>query len=188
MDASHFVMGGDFLGYIYGKARRFFMTFSGRTYYNVLSALNIVSKKMTTITNNSYIFAPQICESLKKISSEYVGKAIYIILDNARYQKCKIVQKLADELSITLVYIPPYSPNLNVIERFWKYVKSDLRVKYFNNFQEFCDHIDSIVECRDENAKKSLDKLITDKVQLFDDLIPINESTYVSKELEKMAA
>jgi transposase len=49
-------------------------------------------------------------------SPEYVGKPVYIVLDNARYQKCKIVQAVADELKITLVYIPPYSPNLNLIE------------------------------------------------------------------------
>jgi hypothetical protein len=50
LDASHFVMGCDFLGYIYCKVRRFIKTASGRQRYNVLGALNFVSKKMTVVT------------------------------------------------------------------------------------------------------------------------------------------
>ncbi|MDR3165030.1 MAG: IS630 family transposase, partial [Synergistaceae bacterium] len=57
LDASHFVMGCDFLGYIYGKTRRFIKTFSGRKRYNVLGALNFVTKKVTTVANDTYITA-----------------------------------------------------------------------------------------------------------------------------------
>ena len=53
MDASHFVLGNDFLGAIYGKVRRFVKTFSGRQRYNVLGAINIVTKKVTAIKNSS---------------------------------------------------------------------------------------------------------------------------------------
>jgi len=56
VDSSHFVMGCDFLGYIYGTARRFIKTFSGRQRYNVLGALNFITKKITTITNDAYHF------------------------------------------------------------------------------------------------------------------------------------
>ncbi len=48
---------------------------------------------------------------------------IVLILDNARYQKCQIVWLLACELNIELLYLPSYSPNLNLIERLWKFVK-----------------------------------------------------------------
>jgi transposase len=41
---------------------------------------------------------------------------ITLVLDNARYQKCKIVEELALSLSIELLYLPSYSPNLNLIE------------------------------------------------------------------------
>ncbi|MDR1110468.1 MAG: IS630 family transposase, partial [Deltaproteobacteria bacterium] len=60
VDASHFVMGCDFLGYIYGKARRFMKTCSGRKRYNVLGALDVVSKKVTTVTNDAYITATEV--------------------------------------------------------------------------------------------------------------------------------
>ena len=115
VDASHFVMGCDFLGYVYGKVRHFVRTCSGRKRYNVLGALNHVTKKLTTVTNDTYITSTQVCELLKKVAEEYVGKTIHIVLDNASYQKCQIVFDKAQELGINLVFIPPYSPNLGSV-------------------------------------------------------------------------
>jgi transposase len=180
MDASHFVMGCDFLGYIYGKTRRFIKTFSGRKRYNVLGALNFVTKKVTTVTNDAYITAVEICEMLRKVASEYAGKSVHIVLDNARYQKCEVVTTLAKELGIVLHYIPPYSPNLNLIERLWKHVKSRLRSKYYDRFDDFKDTIDSIIEDTGNGSKRLIDKLIGESVQIFDTLIPINENSFVS--------
>ncbi len=48
---------------------------------------------------------------------------IVLILDNARYQKCQLVWTMAHDLHIDLLYLPPYSPNLTLIERLWKFVK-----------------------------------------------------------------
>jgi transposase len=170
VDASHFIMGCDYLGYIYGKVRRFVRTYSGRSRYNVLAALDFVSKKMITVTNDAYITATEICELIRKVSLEYVGKPIFLVLDNARYQKCKIVMELAAELKVTLVYIPPYSPNLNLIERLWKHVKGRLRIKCYDDFSEFKTKIDSIVDATDKADKTIVDKLIGEKVQLFDNI------------------
>ena len=167
VDASHFVMGCDYLGYIYGKARRFVRTYSGRSRYNVLGALNFVSKKMTTVTNDAYITSTEICELIKKVSLEYTGKPVFLLLDNARYQKCKAVQEFAAKLKVKLVYIPPYSPNLNLIERLWKHTKGRLRIKYYNNFDEFKEKINSIIENTGIGDKEIIDKLIGEKVQLF---------------------
>ena len=146
-DASHFVMGCDFLGYIYGSTRRFIKTFSGRKRYNVLGALDYISKKVVTITNDSYITATEVCLLLHKIAELYSGKELHLVLDNARYQKCRAVQDLAEELNIVLDYLPPYSPNLNLIERLWKYVKGELRSKYYDDFTAFRDKIDNIIDC-----------------------------------------
>ena len=51
-----------------------------------------------------------------------------IVLDNARYQRCALVQSLAQSLGIELLFLPAYSPNLNLIERFWKFVKKHVSV------------------------------------------------------------
>jgi len=172
LDASHFVMGGDFLGYIYGKVRRFVKTYSGRSRYNVLGALNFVTKNMTVVANDGYITALEVCEILRKIAMEYTGTPIYLILDNARYQKCKVVTDLALELGIHLTYIPPYSPNLNLIERLWKHVKSKLRTRYYDQFDEFQLTINSIISNTDKTDKSLIDRLIGERVQFFD--VPVS--------------
>ena len=178
MDASHFVMGCDFLGYIYGKVRRWIKTYSGRKRYNVLAALNFISKKITTVANHTYITSTEICDLLRKVALEYAGKPIYIILDNASYQKALIVQELAEKLGIFLVYIPSYSPNLNLIERFWKFAKNKLRTKYYDDFVLFQETIDSIVNSADKENKHAIDKLIGDKVQLFDDFTSVSKLSF----------
>ncbi|BAG02319.1 transposase [Microcystis aeruginosa NIES-843] len=93
---------------------------------------------------------------------------ITLVLDNARYQKCKIVEELALSLSIELLYLPSYSPNLNLIERLWKFVKKKcLYGKYYENFSDFSS---AIYECLNDahlKHKKELDSLLTLRFQKF---------------------
>jgi transposase len=72
------------------------------------------------VTNDTYITASQVCELLEKIAALGLIIPITLVLDNARYQKCKVVEELALSLSIALLYLPSYSPNLNLIERRWR--------------------------------------------------------------------
>ena len=161
-------------------ARRFIKTGSGRKRYNVLGALNFVSKKVTSVTNDTYITFSEVCELLCNIALEYAGKPIRLVLDNASYQKCYIVQDTAVLLGIELIFIPPYSPNLNLIERLWKWTKSELRTIYYDNFTIFRQKIDAIVGSTDKNSKYIIDTLISDKVQLFDDLSTIVDNPVAS--------
>ena len=46
-----------------------------------------------------------------------------VILDNARDQRCALVQSVAQTVGMELLYLPTYAPNLNLLERFWKFVK-----------------------------------------------------------------
>lgn len=179
MDASHFVMGNDFLGSIYGKVRRFVKSFSGRKRYNVLGAIDYVTKKVSTVTNITYITATEICVMLKKMAAEYSGKEIHIALDNARYQKCQIVTEMAKTLGIDLVYIPPYSPNLNLIERLWKLVKGELRCRYYDDFKLFSATIDGIIDGTESRYKQRIENLIGEKVQLYDDLMKVCDNTFI---------
>ena len=178
-------MGCDFLGYVYGKTRRFIKTFSGRKRYNVLGALDFVTKKVTIVANDTYITATGVCEMLRKVAEEYVGKSVHIVLDNARYQKCEIVITLALELGITLHYIPPYSPNLNLIERLWKHVKSRLRSKYYDKFDDFKETINSIIDDTDKGSRMLIDNLIGESVQIFDMLVPINGNSFAAEHVIK---
>lgn len=181
LDAAHFVMGCDFLGYIYGRKRRFIKTWSGRKRYNVLGAMDFMTTKVHTVTNNIYITADEVCEMFRKLRAAYADKEIHLVLDNARYQKCMAVQESASILNIHLEYIPAYSPNLNLIERLWKFVKGELRTKYYDNFGIFCEKIDSIIHSTTRANKAKVKKLIGEKIQLFDNLSPITDSTYSFK-------
>lgn len=179
LDASHFVMGGDFLGSLYGKTRRFVKSCSGRMRYNVLGVIDFATKEVFTVTNTSYITATQVCELLQKISEVYKNKTVSIILDNARYQKCKVVQELADRLSLSLVYLPPYSPNLNLIERLWKFVKGELRKQYYDDFTQFQQKIDTILDSICKSNKEKISQLIGKEMQLFDNLKELCPNTFV---------
>lgn len=83
---------------------------------------------------------------LRGIFTEYAGTVSHLVLDKARYQKCASVMEFAAELGFVLECIPPCSPNLNLIERLWKFVKGELRSKYYDDFNIFRQKIDSILE------------------------------------------
>lgn len=167
MDASHFVMGG-FVGRLWCKVRIWIKTSSGRKRYNVLGALNFVSKRVETVCNDTYITANQVVEILEKLAAKYKNP-IHIILDNARYQKCPLVTQAALRLGITLQYLPTYSPNLNLIERVWKFVKSTvLSAAYFDTFDEYCQRIFDFVDNIDFDNHYDMLSLVTDNFLLFD--------------------
>jgi len=97
-----------------------------------------VTHELITVTNDTYINAQSFCDLLRRISRLNIGVPITLVLDNARYQKCKPVWALAGSLNIELLYIPLYSPNLNFIERLWKFVKKQcLYSKYYSEFKDF---------------------------------------------------
>ncbi len=135
----------------------------------MLGAINAVSKELVLVTNTSYITSIQICEMLVKIAmSRTQAVPITIVLDNARYQRCKLVMTKAEELGIELLFLPPYSPNLNLIERLWKFVKKEvLYGKYYDQFDKFQAAITSCLNQTETRHKKALDSLLTLKFQTF---------------------
>lgn len=167
LDAAHFVF-APFLGYLWCFARVFIKAPAGRKRFNVLGALNAISHEMITVTNTGYINAESVCELLVKIAKKHCNMPISIILDNARYQKCKLVQDLAESLNIELLYLPPYSPNLNLIERVWKFVKKKcLYSKYYSDFSLFAQAISDCLAKTDGEYRKELDSLLSLKFQTF---------------------
>ena len=166
VDASHFVMGG-FPGRVWSIVRRWIKTASGRKRYNVLGALNFVTKKVESVCNDTYITSIQVVELFEKLSSSY-DNPIHIVLDNASYQTCKYVKENAARLGITLNYLPSYSPNLNLIERVWKLVKSKiLNSAYFDTFDVFCKNIFLCVDGLHIKSAAEMATLITPNFHMF---------------------
>ena len=167
-DASHFVYAA-FLGWVWCLVRWYVRAASGRKRYNVLGALHAVSHRLIRVANHSYINAESVCALLRSLAEAGVGRPITVVLDNARYQKCAVVQGLAKALGITLLYLPGYSPNLNLIERVWRFVKKEcLRTTYHATYEEFTGAIDRCVEGLATTHKAEMDSLLTHNFQIFD--------------------
>lgn len=123
------------------------------------------------MTNESYINAKSICQMLLKLTELNLDVPITVVLDNARYQKCRIVVALADALNIELLYLPSYAPHLNLIERLWKFVRNQcLYSKYYPDFDDFKTAIDTCIDKANTTHKKSLESLLTLKFQSFKDV------------------
>ena len=167
VDAAHFVMGA-VMGMLWCFERVFVRGASGRQRYNVLGAVDSQTKKITTVTNDTYITAPTVCELLVKLRRSHRNMPITIVLDNARYQKCRLVKAKAEQLNIELLYLPPYSPNLNIIERLWKFVKQDsLKNTYYDSFGEFKAAIDGKIHEANTSLKSRMKSLLTLKFQVL---------------------
>lgn len=167
VDAAHFVL-APFLGFLWSFTRLFVKAPAGRNRFNVLGALNAITHELITITNDSYINAQSFCDLLWKIFKLNLDVPITLVLDNARYQKCRIVMELAEDLNIELLYLPAYSPNLNLIERLWKFVKKKcLYSKYYSDFAPFKEAISNCLAHTSDRYKKELDSLLTLNFQTF---------------------
>lgn len=168
VDASHFVMGA-VMGMLWCFSRVFVRGASGRKRYNVLGALDSHTHEVVTVTNDSYITAPTVCTLLTQLREKHPDTPITMVMDNARYQKCKLVFEKAEELNIELLYLPPYSPNLNIIERLCKHVKqSCLKNTYHETFEQFSGAIDAEIEKVNTTLKQQLDSLFNLKFQIID--------------------
>ena len=168
VDAAHFVL-APFLGYLWSFTRLFLPAPAGRKRFNVLGAIDAITHQLIMVTNDSYINAQSVCDLLWQLSKLSLEHPITLVLDNARYQKCRLVFELAETLHIELLYLPSYSPNLNLIERLWKFTKKKcLYSKYYSEFTAFKSAITDCLSHTHDTHKKELDSLLTLNFQTFE--------------------
>ena len=181
MDAAHFVF-APFLGILWCIQRLFVRAPSGRQRLNVLAVLDAVTHEILTVKNLTYITAQTVCEVLHLLAGTYRDIPITVVLDNARYQRCKLVQAFAQEINVELLFLPSYSPNLNLIERFWKFVKKQcLYSKYYPDCESFQEAIANCIEQAPIRHKKELDSLLTLRFQTFEDVPVIGKVVPTAK-------
>jgi transposase len=168
VDAAHFVL-LPFLGYLYSLTVRFLRSTSGRRRFSVLGALNAVTHELVSITDHAYINADSVCALLEKLRETCCARPIVLVMDNVRYQKCARVLETALRLNIRLEFLPPYSPNLNLIERLWKFVKKEvLYNKFYSDYAQFTT---AIMKCLNETHtthREALKTLLTPRFQTFE--------------------
>lgn len=174
MDAAHFVLGA-FICAVWCTVRKFIHSAAGRNRINVLGAVNAVTKQITTVYNTTYINANTIVDFLHDLKKIYHDLPVYIVLDNARYQHCQLVKDTAKSLSVTLLFLPPYSPNLNIIERLWKFAKKKILYgKYFDTVPKFHSAITNFFGSINAEYQSELNSLLSLKFQFFDNQNALN--------------
>lgn len=168
VDAAHFVMGA-FLGLLWCFERLFLKSSSGRSRYNVLGAYSAKGTELITVTNDAYINSDTLVELLTAINRLHPDTAITLVMDNARYQRCDKVMAKAKEFGIDLLFLPPYSPNLNLIERLWKFTKKKcLYNRYYETFHQFKAAIDDCLDKVKSTFSEQIKTLLNPKFQLFE--------------------
>ena len=170
VDAAHFVYGA-FLSFVWCFARVFIKTPAGRQRLNVLGAIDAITHQFVSVVNQSYINAASVCELLDKLRAIHPLEPITLIMDNARYQHCKAVMAHALTLKIDLLFLPGYSPNLNLIERLWKFIKKQcLNGRYYPTHEQFQRAIIENLDAIGTRHQPALKSLLTLKFQTFENV------------------
>jgi len=119
-------------------------TTGSRTRLNLVGAINLNDLAGAIVKRYDKVNGETIQHFFTELRTHNKGdKRIHIILDGAGYHRSQDVKDKAHELNIALHYLPPYSPNLNPIERLWKVMNEHVRNnKYFATAKEFRDKID----------------------------------------------
>lgn len=122
-----------------GKANdKFVKTNTGRDRLNLNGALNLKTKTAVVLEEET-VNSGSVLRLLNKLAAKHPTGKIHLVLDNASYHHAKIVKTwLRRHRRFKLHFLPPYSPNLNLIERLWRFFH--LKVtwnRYFATFDEF---------------------------------------------------
>lgn len=167
VDAAHFVMGA-FLGMIWCFARILVKTPPGRKRYSVLGAIDSHSQELVSIRTTGNINSHSVLSLLEKVREKHPGTEVTLVMDNASYQRCHLVRDHAEMLGIELLFLPSFSPNLNLIERLWKLTKRRcLTNRYHADFGGFCGAIDKCLDDLSGPLKAELTSLMSLNFQFF---------------------
>lgn len=140
---------------------------TGRQRLNINGAISIETMK-SVVRYDDTINSQSTIELFKQLEKEHPDAGdIYVVCDNARYYRSKLVQEYLENSSVTLVFLPAYSPNLNLIERYWKFFKREVLYGiYYETFLEFKSACDDFFA----NTKKfenQLRSLLNEKFQII---------------------
>jgi transposase len=155
-------------GWIYKGEEKQLKSNSGRQHLNLNGVINIDTMEVT-LTMPPTVNAVSMIELgeklLKKYSSE---KTLYWILDNAKYHRAKIFREwLREHPRMNVLFLPSYSPNLNLIERLWKFFKEKVRSnKYFERFSDFVLAAKRFFRCRTK-FRAELRSRLAENFQMF---------------------
>lgn len=169
------------LGFCWGDPKNIpvFPTNTSRNRLNILGAYDPKTLEFTHLTSENAVNATQVIEFLELIKKTYKNKhSIILYLDNAKYFKAVIVREwLKKNLEIHLSFLPTYSPNLNLIERLWRFVKKKLvKNRYHSKYKIFRAKTFQLLNNLHEYSNE-ISSLITENFQIIDrDTLNIKEN------------
>lgn len=140
---------------------------SGRKRLNINGLLN-ANDVIDIITINSETINADSTKALyqKLLDLNPDKKKIYVIADNARYYKNKELNEWLKDSKIVQIFLPPYSPNLNIIERLWKFLKNEvINSTFYRTFDEFKKGISNFFN-NIENYEPKLKTLLTNNFHI----------------------
>jgi len=156
-------------GWIFKGERKTIARTACQRHLNYMGALNLDGHKIV-YSEVDKVNGDSIQAFLKKLRHRHpTGETIHIIWDNAGYHRSQPVKDKAEELNITLHYLPPYSPNLNPIERLWKIMHEKVNYnKYYPDFKSFKLAMTDFFRYIGKK-KKLLRARLTDNFQIIDE-------------------
>jgi hypothetical protein len=161
---------GPFLGFRWCLTRLFVPGPSGRKRYKVLAALNAVTPEVIRVANHSDVNAESVCRLLRQLAGAGLPRPITLVLGNARYQRCEPAQSLARSLRVELLFLPGYSPDLNLIERLWRFEKTEcLAGRPQPSDEEFTGTIEDCLKSLTTKYKRQMMTLLTRTFQTYED-------------------
>lgn len=142
-------------------------TTGSRTRLNIIGAIRLGHLTEATTAQYKTINGESVIDFLERVREKYqTSGSIHLILDGAGYHRSDDVKKKAVKLDIKLHYLPPYSPNLNPIERLWKVMNEHARNnRYFATAKEFRRQIDDFFEYTLPTIGDTLNGRINDNFQ-----------------------
>lgn len=154
-------------GWIKKGKTKHLKTNNGRKRTNINGALNLATKELIYVEDERINSQTMIKLLLLILKTQKQGN-IYIVLDNARYYHSIIVKEfLKEHPRIILKFLPPYSPNLNIIERLWKILKN--KVVYNKFYLKFDDFRNAVIDFLENRTwmEEQFENIVTDKFQII---------------------
>lgn len=153
-------------GWILKGLNKEIRTNSGRQRVNINGALcfhslDIIYREDESINRDSTL---NLLKQIRKAHEPSIP--VKIVLDNAKYNRAQEVTVYAAENNIKLMHLPPYSPNLNLIERLWRFFKSKVCTKYYEKFKFFKQAVFNFFDDVGK-YKNELKTLITENFQII---------------------
>lgn len=157
------------ISYVWTKKgqRRRIRSNSGRKRYNILGAYCPLDQEYIDIRGTDNVNGGTLQRLIDEIRARHPdAEHIILILDNARYNHAKIVQEHVEGTNVELVFLPSYSPNLNLIERLWRFLKDKVMTTYHESFEKFVDEIGKVLDNLNEYADE-LASVMTEKFEIL---------------------